>query len=168
MVRRLEEGDDRATFRSGDLALDLFFERYAGQNQFRLGIGTTYVAVDGPRLVGYMTVAGAAIYGTELPTSLRKRFPAYPLPVLRVARLAVRLEAQGKGVGAALLRHACALAHRQARDVGCVGIIVDAKPGARTFYERFGFAAMAVEAGELDVRSHPEPMFLPMGRIPRE
>ncbi len=168
VVRRLEEADDRTGFRSGDLALDLFFERYAGQNQFRLGIGISYVAADGPRLVGFMTVAGAAIHGAELPLKLRKRFPAYPLPVLRVARLAVHADAQNRGVGAALLRHACALAHRQARDVGCVGIIVDAKAGARTFYERFGFAAMAVEAGELDVPSHPQPMFLPMGRIPSE
>lgn len=166
VVRRLEEADDRRAFRSGDLALDLFFERYAGQNQFRLGIGTTYVAVDGAQVVGYMTVAGSAIYAAEIPSTLRKRLPAYPLPVLRIARLAVQQEVQNRGVAGALLRHACALAHAQARDVGCIGIVVDAKAGAGAFYERLGFAAMPIESGELDVRAPPQPMFLPMGRIP--
>ena len=165
-MRRLEERDDRSEFRSGDLALDLFFARYAGQNQFRLGIGTTYVAADGARLAGYMTVAGAAIFASELPSTLRKRFPSYPLPALRIARLAVHREAQNRGVGAALLRHACALANWQARDVGCIGIVVDAKQGANRFYERFGFLALPVEAGALDVRPEPQLMFLPMGRIP--
>lgn len=167
VVRRLEEADDRRGFRSGDLALDLFFERYAGQNQFRLGIGTTYVAVDGVRIVGYMTVAGSAIHAAEIPSTLRKRLPAYPLPVLRLARLAVHQDVQNQGIGGALLRHACALADAQARDVGCIGIVADAKAGAGRFYERFGFAVMPVESGELDIRAAAQPMFLPMGRIPR-
>jgi len=45
-VRRLEPEDDRTNFRSGNVDLDRFFARYAGQNQFRHHIGTTYVAVD--------------------------------------------------------------------------------------------------------------------------
>lgn len=44
-VRRLEPHDDRTRFRSGNVELDRFFLRYAGQNQFRHHIGTTYVAV---------------------------------------------------------------------------------------------------------------------------
>ena len=61
-VRRLEAGDERSGFRSGDADLDRFFHRYAGQNQFRHHIGTTWVAVDAePRLA---------------------RLPAYLLPVL--------------------------------------------------------------------------------------
>ena len=42
-VRRLEPRDDRTGFRSGNIDLDRFFQRYAGQNQFRHHIGTTYV-----------------------------------------------------------------------------------------------------------------------------
>jgi hypothetical protein len=49
VVRRLEPRDDRTRFRSGNVDLDRFFARYAGQNQFRHHIGTTYVAVDEER-----------------------------------------------------------------------------------------------------------------------
>jgi hypothetical protein len=44
-------------FRSGDVDLDRFLERYAGQNQFRHHVGTTYVAVETGRIIGYVTVA---------------------------------------------------------------------------------------------------------------
>ena len=45
-VRRLAPSDDRTAFRSGNIDLDRFFARYAGQNRFRHHIGTTYVAID--------------------------------------------------------------------------------------------------------------------------
>jgi Zn-dependent oligopeptidase len=44
-VRRLLKADDRSQFHCGDPDLDRFFHRYAGQNQFRHHIGTTFVAV---------------------------------------------------------------------------------------------------------------------------
>lgn len=45
-IRSLQINDDRKSFSSGDADLDRFFHKYAGQNQFRLHIGTTYVALD--------------------------------------------------------------------------------------------------------------------------
>ena len=41
-VRLLRQEDDRSRFRSGQPDLDRFFARYAGQNQFRHHIGSTY------------------------------------------------------------------------------------------------------------------------------
>jgi len=41
-IRPLQPADDRRPFRSGDEALDLYFHRYAGQNQFRHHIGVSY------------------------------------------------------------------------------------------------------------------------------
>ena len=43
-IRPLRRDDNRQAFSSGDADLDRFFHKYAGQNQFRLHIGTTYVA----------------------------------------------------------------------------------------------------------------------------
>src|SRR5690242_20329299 len=103
-IRLLRETDDRSTFRSGEPDLDRFFARYAGQNQFRHHIGTTYVAVEGGLVVGYATVAAAQIEGEDIPLSVRRQLPGYPLPVLRLARLAVDGIAQKRGVGRALLR----------------------------------------------------------------
>jgi len=105
-IRPLRETDDRTAFRSGDPDLDRFFARYAGQNQFRHHIGTTYLALEAGRTLGYATVAPGNLEADALPITVRRALPRYPLPVLRLARLAVDVTAQGQGVGKTLLRHA--------------------------------------------------------------
>ena len=55
-VRRLEVSDDRSRFSSGNIELDRFFQRFAGQNQFRHYIGTTYIADAGGKIAGFATV----------------------------------------------------------------------------------------------------------------
>ncbi len=167
LVRRLEPGDDRSTFRSGDIDLDRFFQRYAGQNQFRHHIGTTWVAVDGATILGFATVSAAHLEVGALPEPERRRLPAYPLPVLRLARLAVALDAQGRGVGRLLLRAVFTLAWRMAEDMGCVGVLVDAKPGAVRYYAGLGFRELEHTRGALEDRPQPTPMFLELAAIPR-
>lgn len=160
-VRRLEPEDDRSAFRSGNADLDRFFIRYAGQNQFRHHIGVSYVAIDETdRIVGFATVAASELSPVELPSSKRKRLPHYPLPALRLARLAVDQRATGRGVGRLLLDSTLALAERLAVTVGCVGLIVDSKPEAVAFYEALGFIRLEAVAGLLGDRPEPVPMFL--------
>ncbi len=165
-VRRLSPEDDRSTFRSGNVELDRFFWRFAGQNQFRHHIGTTYVAVEGARVWGYVTVAAAELEIEGLPVSRRKGLPAYPLPALRIARLAVDETAQGRGIGAELLKEALMLARRTAEAIGCVGVIVDAKQDAIGFYDRYGFEPVTTVSGALGDRPQPTAMFLPLALIP--
>ncbi len=160
-VRKLAPEDDRSKFRSGNADLDRFFALYAGQNQFRHHIGTTYVAIDdGGAVAGYATVAASELAPDSMPASRRKRLPRYPLPVLRLARLAVAETSRGQGVGGLLLRAVLQLAARLAEDVGCVGVVVDAKPDAVAFYRRLGFVPLGLVAGELGDRPQPLPMFL--------
>jgi predicted N-acetyltransferase YhbS len=167
LVRLLRESDDRTRFRSGHEDLDRFFVRYAGQNQFRLHIGTTYVAVDERGAVaGFATVASCSIEVRDVPRKLAKRFPAYPIPALRLARMAVVEGLQRSGVGALLMRAVFLIARDQARKSGCAFVVVDAKPGAETYYERWGFELLPVEVGEIDARPLPKPMFLELGAIP--
>ena len=163
-IRALRETDDRSIFRSGDPDLDRFFSKYAGQNQFRHHIGTTYVAVEGNHIGGFATVAPGTVEGQALPAR-RQRLPRYPVPVLRLARLAVGEAEQGQGVGGALLRHVFFLALKMSEEYGCAGIIVDAKPDATNFYARFGFSPLETVEGELDSRPRPTPMFLPLELI---
>jgi GNAT superfamily N-acetyltransferase len=166
-VRRLEPGDDRTRFRSGNIELDRFFLRYAGQNQFRHHIGTTYVAIDEAGVVmGFATVSPSEVITASLPASKRKRLPQYPMPVLRLARLAVDERARGGGVASLLLRSILILAQKMAFDYGCVGVVVDAKLEAVGFYEKLGFVALEVHAGQLGERPEPVPMFLEIGAIP--
>jgi len=166
-IRLLRPEDDRRGFESGNLDLDRFFRLYAGQNQFRHHLGATYVAYDdGEQICGFATVAAGHIEIEDLPKAKRKKLPRYPLPILRLARLAVDRPAQGRGLGRILLRAVLQLAHDMAGSVGCVGVVVDAKPEAVTFYERYGFARFEVIQGQLESRPEPLPMFLPLGSIP--
>jgi predicted N-acetyltransferase YhbS len=166
-VRRLEPKDDRTRFRSGNIELDRFFARYAGQNQFRHHIGTTYVAIDDSKeVIGCATVAASELTTAILPESKRKRLPAYPVPVLRLARLAVDEGHQRRGVAHSLLRTVFVLAQKMATDMGCLGVVVDAKPEAIGFYEAFGFIALRPDAGQLGDRPEPLPMFLELSAIP--
>lgn len=165
-IRRLEPSDDRRRFASGNPDLDRFFQRFAGQNQFRHHLGVTYIAVAEDRILGFVTVAPSEIEIDALTEERRRQLPRYPLPVLRVARLAVAEHVQGCGIGKALLRFALDLARRTAEEVGCIGVVVDAKPDAQAFYRHYGFEPFGVLEGALLDRPEPTPMFLPVSAIP--
>ena len=159
-IRRLVPADDRSAFACGDAAIDRFFQHYAEQNQFKLHLAMTWVAVRGDDLLGYVTVAGGSLEREHVPdAALRRRLPQYPLPVLRLARLGVDRRAQGMGVGAALVRHVLMLALAQRDDVGCVGVVTDAKDGAVAFYEALGFTRLT-DVREGLLHGEPLPMFL--------
>jgi len=81
-VRKLQPNDDRSAFESGDPDLDRFFKRFAGQNQFKHYVGTTYVAEDGDRIVGLATVSAAQVEIRDLRVAKQGRLPRHPLPVL--------------------------------------------------------------------------------------
>lgn len=165
-IRALREDDERGSFRSGHEPLDTFFRLYAGQNQFRHHIGVTYVAVEATVILGFATVSPAVLDADELPNG--KRMPPYPLPVLRLARLAVATHAQGRGVGRALLRFAIELAERQRDEVGCVGVLVDAKPDAVDIYAPFGFEAVTALEGITRGTPPTVALYLPLGSVPRK
>jgi GNAT superfamily N-acetyltransferase len=164
-IRHLREEDDRSHFQSGAPELDRFFRQFAGQNQFKHHIGVTYVAVDNRRILGFVTIAAGHIEMEDLPTSERKRLPRYPLPIVRLARLAVDASARGQGVGAKLLRFVIILAVRLANDYGCIGVVVDAKPDAIDFYSRYGFIATDAVEGQSDARPQPVTMYLSLREI---
>ena len=164
-IRLLRESDARGSFSSGDDDLDRFFHQYAGQNQFKHHIGVTYVAVEGTRLLGYVTVAAAQLDVEHVPRKQRSKLPQYPVPVLRLARLARDKSAEGLGVGEALLFHVLRLALRMARDYGCYGVLVDAKAGKVSYYARYDFEVIKIEEGESGTRPRPTPMFLPLKLI---
>jgi GNAT superfamily N-acetyltransferase len=167
-VRKLTPEDDRSRFVSGNIELDRFFTLYAGQHQFRHHIGTTYVAVDDDGgIAGYATIVASELSPDSLPAARGKRLPRHAaVPVLRLARLAVAVTVKGQGIGGLLLRYVFAVAARLAEDVGCVGVVVDAKVESVEFHERLGFVPLAVVAGELGDRPRPLPMFLELPKRP--
>lgn len=164
-IRLLRREDDRSAFCCGEPALDRFFRHYAGQNQFKLHLAATWIAVRGADILGFATVASGSLERHSVPDPrLRKRLPDYPLPVLRLARLGVDRRAHGLGLGSALVRHVLRMALTQRDQVGCVGVVTDAKAAAVAFYEHLGFTPLTgIREGLL--HGDPTPMFLGIATI---
>lgn len=140
---------DRAGFFCGVAALDDYLRRRSGQHQ-RDGIATTHVLIDDAdptRILGYCSLSAAQLHLQEMLEQDRRRLPAYPVPAIRVGRLAVSQTQQGKGYGQLLLGHAVNLTVAVRQTMGVRVLIVDAKDAkVATFYESFGFRRTASTA----------------------
>ncbi|MDO8915803.1 MAG: GNAT family N-acetyltransferase [Coriobacteriia bacterium] len=163
-IRRLQPDDERSGFSCGDPDFDDFIRKYAGQYQFRHHVGVTIVAVDDERVVGYATVVPGSVDGDELSELERRRLPKHPVPVLRLARLAVDSRYQGRGLGRRLVREVLLVALRMRTDLGCTAVIVDALKSRASFYEGLGFEPMVPLQGRPRVAGATA-MFLPLRRI---
>jgi GNAT superfamily N-acetyltransferase len=91
----------RREFDCGNAALNDYLARYARQNH-RTAVSKTFVAVaeDEPaRILGYYSLSAGELEFDRVPHELTERLPRYPLPVVRLARLAVARSLQGCGLG---------------------------------------------------------------------
>jgi len=147
IVRLLQPADERSGFSCGDADYDDFIRKYAGQNDFRHHVGRTLVVVDDERVVGYATFTLGEMAVDALPESAAKALPRYPVPVLRLARLAVDTRYQGVGLGALLVSRVLEAALRLREEFGCVAIVIDGLVGSQEFYERLGFEQADVVLG---------------------
>lgn len=140
---------DRKGFSCGVPALDDYIRNRAQQHQ-RDGISTTHVLVndDEPAIIlGYCALSAAQLHLTELQENDRRRLPNYPIPAVRMGRLAVSASEHGKGFGKLLVGHAVNLALSIRLTVGVRVLIVDAKDSeAAAFYEGYGFRRTANDA----------------------
>ena len=126
-------------FDCGIKELNEFFSRYSLKNDI-LGIGKTFVAYDeNENIAGYFTLATAQVVFEDIPYEYRDKLPKYPIPSLRIARLAVSKDFQGKGIGKWLLKQALIKIIQVAEITGLYFIIVDAKESSKSFYEHYGF-----------------------------
>ena len=163
-VHPLRPENDKAHFASGDHVLDRFLAEFAGQNM-RTYVGVTYVAEESGFVLGYVTLTACSTKRDAIVAAARRSLPAYPLPALRVARLAVDRGFQGQGIGTLLLGVAFDIALEMTRTVGCVAVLVDAKREAVGFYARFGFEEDTPLEGASAARPAPVPMSLPISEV---
>jgi GNAT superfamily N-acetyltransferase len=143
-VEALTREHARERFDCGEPALNEYLRRYARQNQER-GIGRTYVAVpEGERrIVGFYTLSAGSVEFEDLPDTLRRRLPRYPVPVAHLGRLATCQSVRGQGLGGALVFDAILRTATVAEEIGIVAIEVWAKTdAARAFYETYGFRSL--------------------------
>ena len=117
----------------------MYLHGYAQKNNV-LGLGKTFIALDEDNnILGYFTLSTAQINYEELPTSYKTNLPKYPIPSIRIARLAVQKDLQGKGIGKKLLTLAFLKIIQVSDITGLYLIIVDAKESSESFYKHYGF-----------------------------
>ena len=138
-IEPLAASHDRRAFSCSVPALDEYLRRSARQHA-GANLSRTYVAVEGRTIRGYYSLAMAAIRKKNLPEKHAARFPGFPLPVARLARLAVDMRHQRQGLGELLLADALRRCLLLSSEIGMIGVIVDAKDErARGWYERYEF-----------------------------
>ena len=131
-------------FDCGDDKLNLYLSTFAKQNDIK-GIGRTFVLMEGDDVEGFYTLSSAQIAFEQLPLSLKKSLPKYPVPSIRIARLVVRRESQNKGIGSLILTNIFKRILSISSSIGIAFVIVDAKEESKGFYEHFGFTCIDKE-----------------------
>jgi ribosomal protein S18 acetylase RimI-like enzyme len=138
-IEPLASGHDRRAFSCGVDALDEYLHRFARQHA-AANVSRTYVAADGAEIHGFYSLAMSALRKDNLPAKFAGQFPNFPLPVARLARLAVAMHHQRQGLGELLLADALQRCLRLSAEIGMIGVVVDAKnEHARGWYERYEF-----------------------------
>jgi GNAT superfamily N-acetyltransferase len=133
------ERHDRTHFDSGELILDEWLRRYAGQNRRRDTAATWVIADADGSVVAYASIAMTGIDRSAAPPGLAKQAPD-PVPALLLGRLAVDRRHTGEGIGTALVAHILATAVELNTRAACRAVVVSAlNTNARHWWEQLGF-----------------------------
>jgi len=133
---------NRTAFDCGVEPLNVFLRLQANQ-QSRKDNSRTYVLEDENRpdqIIGYYTLTMASVDFSRLPENLQNKHPRLQAAGL-IARLAVDKRHAGQGHGEWLLIDALKKLLASSESVAFPLVVVDAKSGAKRFYEKFGFSA---------------------------
>ena len=151
-ITRLAPHHDRRAFDCGVESLNVYLDRFAGQNE-RAGLSQHHVAVaveQPDTILGYHALSAGSITFDQLPAKSRRRLPRYPIPVAHLGRLAVATSAQGTGLGTHLLLDALTRIARVADEVGIHAVeVVALNDSARGFYQKYGFTPLLDDPNHL-------------------
>ena len=156
-LEALDSSHDRSGFDCGSAPLNHYIQQVARQHAVR-GISRVFVLVDesaqAPKpLLGFFSLAACEAESESLPAAIARKFPR-KIPAVRLGRLAVNKEQQGRGPGKDLVLLAMKKTAEGAAIVGLAGLFVDAKDeNVAGFYGRFGF---------IPLPDRPLTLFLPI------
>ncbi len=149
----------RAVFDCGESALNDYLQKFAAQHAAQ-HVSQTFILISdkAPQIIlGFYTLSTGQIEREELPVVLNKRLPRYPIPIARLARLAIDRHYQGQHLGQKLLLDAFYRCVNLSQQIGIFGIVVDAKhERAKSFYQRYGF---------VELQSHPLTLLIRMSTV---
>lgn len=136
-------------FDCGKPTLNDWLLRHARQAQGS-GSAKTFVVSEDDRVAGYFSLTVGQIDTLDAPERIRKGMGQYPIPVVILARLAVSLQDQGRGIGVGLLQDAIRRTLLIAEQAGIRAMLthpIDEE--AARFYTRFGFIGSPLREQQL-------------------
>lgn len=136
-------------FDCGKPALNDWLVRHARQAQAS-GSAKTFVVSEDGRVAGYFSLTVGQIDTLDAPERIRKGMGQYPIPVVILARLAVGVQDQGRGIGIGLLQDAIRRTRLIAEQAGIRAMLTHPiDENAARFYTRFGFIASPLREQQL-------------------
>lgn len=136
-------------FDCGKPTLNDWLVRHARQAQGS-GSAKTFVVSADDRVAGYFSLTVGQIDTLDAPERVRKGMGQYPIPVVILARLAVSLQDQGRGIGVGLLQDAIRRTLLITEQAGIRAMLthpIDEE--AARFYTRFGFIGSPLREQQL-------------------
>jgi ribosomal protein S18 acetylase RimI-like enzyme len=132
----LERRHELAAFQSRSSGQSLWLREHARQAH---GARSAHVMVVTPEtsdvVVAYYAWCMASVDLAQVPARVAKGVGRYPQPFALLARLAVAIEHEGRGLGHALLADVMVRTIEAAEVIGCRGLLVHAESdAARAFY----------------------------------
>lgn len=138
-VEKLTREHLTESFDCGREELNRFLRKHALASQ-QANSAQTYVTARGRIVAGYYSLAVGAAQREAAPERVSKGLARHLIPVMVLARLAVDVREQGRGLGKALLKDALIRTAQAADIAGIRALFVTAKDdAARAFYEHFDF-----------------------------
>lgn len=120
--------------------MNRFLQRFAMANQANDST-RTFVVLNESRVAGFYSLAASAIQFEEAPPRMSMGLARHPVPIILMARFAVDLQYEGRGLGSALFKDAIMRTLNVSQHVGARAFVVHIKDDdARLLYEHFGMA----------------------------
>ncbi len=140
-VEKLRRDHPLDGFSSGGEPLDRFLLRHAFTNQ-QANASQTYLGLHDDEVIGFYTLVVGEVAYDDAPERLTKGLARHPVPIMLLARLAVAVAWQRRGIGAGLLKDAMRRTLQAAEIGGIRAFTVHAKDDdARGVYAHFGFVS---------------------------
>ena len=132
-------------FDCGINQLNTYLTRFALQNQYA-NAAITFVVCEKNSVIGYYSLAVGSVEHELASLRIKKGLAHHPIPIMILARLAVDLNYQKKGIGKGLLKDAIFRTLQASQHAGIRAILVHAKnQKARNFYEQFDFEPSPID-----------------------
>ena len=140
-IEKLDRTHAVETLDCGREPLNRFLVRHALQNQ-QSGASQTYIALSEREVIGYYTLVVGQVEYDVASDRLKKGLARHPVPIMLLARLAIALAWQRRGIGQGLLKDAMRRTLQAAEIAGIRAFAVHAKDDeAKAFYQHFDFVA---------------------------